>query len=326
MTERQDMTRPTTVGGAGRAAREHAGRTAPGWAAVILRVAGSGLLIATAAIHLDLYLTGYRTIPTIGWLFLLQVIAAFGLGLAVLVIPSRLVVASRLAAAAGAGFALATLGGYLLSVWTGLFGFKEVRTTAGIVAGVIEVLAFVVLAALALAPTAANAPADGPAAAPARFPAQIPPAATRAAGLTAAGLAVAALVLFGLVLAGASSPAPAATATGTGTVLKTTTIGGTTVLTNAKGFTLYSFAPDTPAASKCYGSCAVYWPPVTGTPAAGQGLPGKVTTITRTDGSHQLTYNGHPLYTYIGDTAPGQARGNNLNLNGGLWHDVPASR
>ena len=328
MTERQDMTRLTTVRGAGRAAREHAGRTAPGWAAVILRVAGSGLLIATAAIHLDLYLTGYRTIPTIGWLFLLQVIAAFGLGLAVLVIPSRLVVASRLAAAAGAGFALATLGGYLLSVWTGLFGFKEVRTTAGIVAGVVEVLAFVVLAALALAPAAANAPADSTAAAPARFPAQIPPAATRAAGLTAAGLAVAALVLFGLVLAGASSPAPAATATGTGTgtVLKTTTIGGTTVLTNAKGFTLYSFAPDTPTASKCYGSCAVYWPPVTGTPAAGQGLPGKVTTITRTDGSHQLTYNGHPLYTYIADTAPGQARGNNINLNGGVWHEVPASR
>jgi len=328
MTERQDMTRLTTVRGAGRAARERAGRTAPGWAAVILRVAGSGLLIATAAIHLDLYLTGYRTIPTIGWLFLLQVIAAFGLGLAVLVIPSRLVVASRLAAAAGAGFALATLGGYLLSVWTGLFGFKEVRTTAGIAAGVIEVLAFVVLAALALAPAAANAPADGPAAAPARFPAQIPPAVTRAAGLTAAGLAVAALVLFGLVLAGASSPAPAATATGTGTgtVLKTTTIGGTTVLTNAKGFTLYSFAPDTPTASKCYGSCAVYWPPVTGTPAAGQGLPGKVTTITRTDGSHQLTYNGHPLYTYIADTAPGQARGNNINLNGGVWHEVPVSR
>ena len=326
MTERQDMTRLTTVKGAGRAAREHAGRTAPGWPAVILRVAGSGLLIATAAIHLDLYLTGYRTIPTIGWLFLLQVIAAFGLGLAVLVIPSRLVIASRLAAAAGAGFALATLGGYLLSVWTGLFGFKEVRTTAGIVAGVVEVLAFVVLAALALAPAAANAPADGTATAPARFPARIPPAAARAAGMTAAGLAVAALVLFGLVLAGASSPAPAATATGTGTVLKTTTIGGTTVLTNAKGFTLYSFAPDTPTASKCYGSCAVYWPPVTGTAAASPGVPGRIGTIKRTDGSEQLTYNGHPLYTYIADTAPGQARGNNINLNGGVWHEVPASR
>ena len=281
-------------------------------------MAGSGLLIATAAIHLDLYLTGYRTIPTIGWLFLLQVIAAFGLGLAVLAIPGRLVLAGPAGRRGGAGFALATLGGYLLSVWIGLFGFTEVRTTAGIVAGVVEVAAFAVLAALALAPAATN----GPAGARAAFPARIPPATARAAGMIAAALAVAALVLLGIAVAGASPAPPAAT----GTALKTATIGGTTVLTNAKGFTLYSFAPDTPSSSKCYGSCAAYWPPVTGTTAAGQGLPGKVTTITRTGGSRQLTYNGHPLYTYIGDTAPGQAHGNNLNLNGGVWHEVPASR
>src|ERR1700732_5049511 len=170
MTQRHSMTRLGTVRGAGRAARENAERPAPGWPAVILRVVGSGLLIATAAIHLDLYLTGYRTIPTIGWLFLLQGIAAFGLGLAVLVIPSRLVTPRRLAAGAGAGFALAILGGYLLSVWTGLFGFKEVRTTAGLVAGVIEVAGFAVLGALALAPARADAaatdPADGAAATP----------------------------------------------------------------------------------------------------------------------------------------------------------------
>jgi predicted lipoprotein with Yx(FWY)xxD motif len=325
MTERHSMTRLGTVWGARRAAREHAERPAPGWPTVLLRVLGSGLLIATAAIHLDLYLTGYRTIPTIGWLFLLQVIAAFGLGLAVLAIPRRLaaaVLASRLAAAAGAGFALATLGGYLLSVWIGLFGFKEVRTGAGIAAGLVEVAAFVVLAALALAPAPAKAAADHAAAAPVRFPSRIPPAAATAAGMTAAGLTVAALVLFGLAVAGAS--APAATAAGTG--LKTATISGTTVLTNAKGFTLYSFAPDTPATSKCYGSCAAYWPPVTGTLAAGSALPGRVGTIKRTDGTEQLTYNGHPLYTYVGDSAPGQARGNNLNLNGGLWHEVRASR
>jgi predicted lipoprotein with Yx(FWY)xxD motif len=317
MTERQHMTRP----GTGRGARGDAGRAAPGWPAIILRVAGAGLLTAIAAIHLDLYLTGYRTIPTIGWLFLLQVIGAFGLALAVLAIPRRpaaALLASRLAAAAGAGFALATLGGYLLSVWIGLFGFKEVRTTAGITAGLLEIAAFAVLAALALAP----APADRGAAAPAAFPDRIPPAAARAAALTAAGRTVAALVLFGLVVAGASPAAPAVT----GTALKTTTIGGITVLTNGKGFTLYSFAPDTPVSSKCYGSCAAYWPPVTGTPAAGQGLPGKVTTITRTDGTHQLTYNGHPLYTYIGDSAPGQATGNNLNLNGGLWNEIRVSR
>ena len=121
-------------------------RTQPGQ--LILRVAGAGLLAAAGAIHLDLYLTGYRTIPTIGWLFLLQVIAAFVLAVAVLVSGSRL------AAAAGAGFALATLAGYLLSIWVGLFGFTEVRTTAGIIAGIIEVAAFAVLAFLALAPAA----------------------------------------------------------------------------------------------------------------------------------------------------------------------------
>ena len=293
------------------------------WRMVTLRVAGAGLLIATGAIHLDLYLTGYRTIPTIGWLFLLQVIVAFALGLAVLAI-GRPVIARRVAAAAGAGFALATLGGYLLTVWIGLFGFKEVRTTAGIVAGVIEVAAFAVLAALALAPARADAAAP----APAGFLTQIPPAITRAAAATAGALAVAALVLLGVAVAGASTPAPAATSTGTGTAagLKTTTIGGTTILTNAKGLTLYSFAPDSPTASKCYGSCAAYWPPVTGTAPASTGLPGTVGTITRTGGARQLTYNGHPLYTYIGDSAPGQANGNNLNLNGGLWHEVPVSR
>src|SRR2546421_6213460 len=114
MTERESMTRPGTVSAAGRAVREHAEPPAPGWPVFILRVAGSGLLIATAAIHLDLYLTGYRTIPTIGWLFLLQIIAAFGLGLAVLAIPSRVVILSRLAARARARLALATLRGHLL--------------------------------------------------------------------------------------------------------------------------------------------------------------------------------------------------------------------
>ena len=98
-----------------------------------------------------------------------------------------------------------------------------------------------------------------------------------------------------------------------------------TVLANGKGFTLYSFAPDTPTTSKCYGSCAAYWPPVTGGAAAGSALPGKTGTIKRSDGSLQLTYNGHPLYTYVGDAAPGQASGNNLNLNGGLWLVVPVT-
>ena len=169
------------------------------WQRLGLRVAGAGLLAVTGATHLDLYLTGYRSIPVIGPLFLLQVIAAFALAAAVLV------TGSRLAAAAGAGFALSTLGGYLLSVWIGLFGFKEIRTTAGILAGVIEVAAFAALAVLALSPAAQGQPAAGPAASRsamlARLQAGVPGA--RAA---AAAVAVAALVLLGVAVAGASGP------------------------------------------------------------------------------------------------------------------------
>ena len=104
-------------------------------------------------------------------------IVAFGLALAVLATGGRPALAG-LAAAAGAGFALATLGGYLLTVWIGLFGFKEVRTTAGIAAGVIEVAAFAVLAALALAPVSADAATQAPAEAhqrPVRIPRPDPP-------------------------------------------------------------------------------------------------------------------------------------------------------
>jgi predicted lipoprotein with Yx(FWY)xxD motif len=283
--------------------------------AAALRVTGAGLLIAVGAIHLDLYVTGYRTIPVIGGLFLLQVIVAFAVGVVVLA------TGSRLAAAAGAVFALATLGGYLLSVWVGLFGFKEVRTTAGIVCGVIEVAAFAVLAVLAVRPWPSRRPArmlalGGPAGAWLDGGA---PGAAAAAG----GVSVVALVLLGVAVAGAGAPQPAAPAAGQ--VLKTAEAGGATVIADGKGFILYWFAPDTPARSNCTGTCAQYWPPVTGRPTAGPGVTGTLGMITRSDGSTQATYDGHPLYTYIGDSAPGQANGNNLNLNGGLWHEVTVS-
>src|ERR1700693_4310591 len=77
------IVRPTDFHGSDHSLRSLVARTA---GIRLLRVCASGLLFATGAIHLDLYLTGYRTIPTIGWLFLLQVVTAFGLGLAVLAI------------------------------------------------------------------------------------------------------------------------------------------------------------------------------------------------------------------------------------------------
>jgi predicted lipoprotein with Yx(FWY)xxD motif len=281
-----------------------------GW----LRVAGAVLLAGSASIHLYLFLTGYRSIPIIGWLFLLQVIVAFVLA------AGALVTFSRVAAAAGAAFALSTLGCYLLAVWIGLFGFREVRTRAGLAAGLIEVAAFATLAMVAFIPDAARQarPRTRPGT---RILAGVQRAASMVIGAVGA-VSVLALVLFGVALAGAGGSSAASAAT---VMLRAARIGDRTVLTNAHGRTLYLFAPDTAKTSRCTGLCTAYWPPVTGSPKAGPGVTGRLGTITRPDGAVQATYDGHPLYTYIGDTSPGQEQGNNLDLNGGLWYVVPVS-
>ena len=286
------------------------------WRQPWLRVAGALLLVVSAGIHLDLYLTGYRSVPTIGWLFLVQFLVAFVLAIGALVTHSRLV------AVAGAAFALSTLGCYLLAVWIGLFGYKEIRTRAGIAAGLIEVAAFATLAlAVAIAGARQAAPPTRPRP---RVLAGMRAAVSLVVGAVGA-VSVAALVLFGIALASTGGGGEPASAAGTGVTLKTATIGGVTVLTSANGFTLYWFVPDSPSASRCTGSCAAYWPPVTGIPAAGPGVTaGKLGTIKRPGGTTQATYDGHPLYTYVGDNAPGQARGNKLDLNGGYWYEVRA--
>jgi predicted lipoprotein with Yx(FWY)xxD motif len=104
-------------------------------------------------------------------------------------------------------------------------------------------------------------------------------------------------------------------------VLKTGTTKAGTVLTDAKGLTLYWFAKDTSASSACTGACAAAWPPVTGMPQAASGvaLTGKLGEIKRPDGTMQATYHGHPLYTFQGDTAPGQTNGNGLTGFGAKW-------
>ena len=118
---------------------------------------------------------------------------------------------------------------------------------------------------------------------------------------------------------GAASGAPAGSSNGS---LTTAKIGSATVLTNAKGFTLYTFAADTPGKSNCNGSCAQFWPPVKGPVSAMSGVSGTFGTITRSDGTMQETWDGHPLYTYEADTAPGQDKGNDLNASGGVWHVI----
>ena len=156
-----------------------------------------------------------------------------------------------------------------------------------------------------------------------------------AAGLAALALAVSACgssgsssaastpaAAAGSSAASASASSPAASG---GTTLTARTIGSQQVLTNSAGLTLYWFAPDTSTVSKCTGSCATYWPPVKGPATAGSGVTGTLGTITRSDGTTQATYDGHPLYTYAADTAPGQNKGNGLNVSGGLWYEMTVS-
>src|SRR5580658_4920393 len=146
------------------------------------------------------------------------------------------------------------------------------------------------------------------------------------AGLAAAALMMAACGTSSTSTGPAGGAAPAATTSSapaaSGSVLKTAKISGVTVLTDAAGFTLYWFGPDTPTTSKCTGSCSRRWPPVTGPVTAGAGVSGAVGWIRRPDGAIQATYDGHPLYTAIVDTAPGEARGNGVTASGGRWHEV----
>jgi predicted lipoprotein with Yx(FWY)xxD motif len=281
------------------------------WTLLSLRLTGAGLLVATGAIHLDLYLTGYRSIPTIGWMFLFQVVTAFVLAAALVVTGSWAI------AALGAGFAASTLFGYLLSVWIGLFGFKEVQTTAGLVAGAIGVIAVAVLTLYAVTDlnptlTAATQPTR-------RRVAGIHIDARRGAMVVAA----ASLVGLGLLAASAAVAIRTPTSFASGTVeLRSMHLGSVRILTNAQGFTLYWFALDTPTRSRCDGSCTAYWPPVTGSPTSAPDVDGTLGTIPRGGGVRQATFDGHPLYRYVGDAAPGEANGNGINLSGGIWHEV----
>jgi predicted lipoprotein with Yx(FWY)xxD motif len=144
--------------------------------------------------------------------------------------------------------------------------------------------------------------------------------------LIAAGLAAAVLALTACASSSSStsSSAAAGASSGSATVAERN-ISGTEVLTNSAGLTLYWFVPDTSTTSNCNGSCATFWPPVKGPVTAGSGVTGTLGVITRSDGTMQATYDGHPLYTYVGDSAPGQANGNGKNLSGGVWHEVTVS-
>ena len=131
-----------------------------------------------------------------------------------------------------------------------------------------------------------------------------------------------------LLAAGCSSSVTAAHPDGGGpkvTIEARNIAGVGTVLVTTKGYALYMFQPDNQRSVTCTGACAGTWPPIkvpdNGSPAGGAGVKSALLgTDPDPEGGHVLTYNGWPLYTYTGDTQPGQATGQAIDLNGGEWY------
>lgn len=100
------------------------------------------------------------------------------------------------------------------------------------------------------------------------------------------------------------------------------------IIVDSKGLTVYDFHKDKGTTSACYGGCAQVWPPLIteGKPEAGEGAMGsKLGTTERKDGTTQVTYAGHPLYTYTADTKPGDAKGNDFSSFGAEWYALQPS-
>ncbi|WP_220490939.1 hypothetical protein [Tessaracoccus sp. MC1627] len=113
-----------------------------------------------------------------------------------------------------------------------------------------------------------------------------------------------------------SSPDDDGAATGALELMMADTPLGT-ILVDGAGMTLYMFTNDTPNMSACEGQCLENWPPLLGEPTEGAGVDdSKLGTMTRSDGEVQATYNGWPLYYWVGDTAPGDTTGQNVQ---GVW-------
>ena len=127
---------------------------------------------------------------------------------------------------------------------------------------------------------------------------------------------------------GSATPSAPMAATGAAAIQTAKVPGVGTVLTNSDGVTLYLFEADTGTKSTCSGDCAANWPPVTttGNATATMGATSSMLgTTTRDDGSTQVTYNGHPLYTFVGDTGAGTDTGQGVDAFGGLWYVVNTS-
>ena len=120
--------------------------------------------------------------------------------------------------------------------------------------------------------------------------------------------------------AGSTTPpaTPSSTPAGAAAAISVAKTSKGTALVGPNGHVLYTYDPDTTTASNCTGGCATAWPPLVGTPQPGAGLhAGNFGTITRADGSKQVTFDNHPLYYYSQDTSASDASGDGF---GGVWH------
>jgi predicted lipoprotein with Yx(FWY)xxD motif len=150
------------------------------------------------------------------------------------------------------------------------------------------------------------------------------PVPVKLAAPLAVALLAAAACSSGSSSSGSTSPSAAAPASSaaSSTVITTKTSSGGSFLTNSAGRAVYLFLADSTGKSACDGACAAAWPPViaTGQPtAAGSAQASDLGTITRSDGTKQVTYDGHPLYYFEGDTGPGTDKGQGVDGFGAKW-------
>lgn len=127
----------------------------------------------------------------------------------------------------------------------------------------------------------------------------------------------------GSSLYGSSPPSPAPPPTGAGVAVGVGSSNLGPLLVDGNGRTLYLFEADSSGSSTCYSVCAQAWPPLLthGDPTANTGITAReLGTVRRHDGTSEVTYNGHPLYYYVGDTRPGDTTGQALNQFGAEWY------
>jgi predicted lipoprotein with Yx(FWY)xxD motif len=146
-----------------------------------------------------------------------------------------------------------------------------------------------------------------------------------------AALPLAAVALAGCGSSGSSasaSPAPPKTASGGSATVGVANSGLGKILVNSQSRTLYLFQKDTGTKSTCYGACVQNWPPLraAGKATAGSGADASLLgTTMRSDGKPQVTYNGHPLYLFSGDSKAGDTSGEGINAFGGSWYALSAA-